>query len=132
MDVAALRDHAAEMLTVIAADLDTPQGADAQAEKGKGRGRPVASAAGQDADAPTAAAEHGAGRAESGFTIEQMVSESRALRASVIRLWTAAHVERGAAALDATALDDLHRGHIAVESSAARGTTFTVHLPRHA
>ena len=39
-------------------------------------------------DASTAAKQHGARRAESGFTVEQMVAEYRALRASVIRLWT--------------------------------------------
>jgi hypothetical protein len=36
MDVVALRDHAAAMLTVIAADLNTPQGGAAQAAKGQG------------------------------------------------------------------------------------------------
>ena len=84
MDIAALRDHANEMLTVIAADLKEPQAEAARAAKSKGN-------APDDDDARrTAAEEHGAGRAESGFTIEQMVSEYRALRASVIRLWTRA------------------------------------------
>ena len=46
-------------------------------------------------DLPTAAEEHGAGRAESGFSVEQMVAEYRALRASVIRLWTKACGELG-------------------------------------
>jgi hypothetical protein len=55
MDVAALRDHADAMLTAIAADLATPQGRVAQAEKSKGR------AQGDDADARTAAEEHGRG-----------------------------------------------------------------------
>ena len=32
MDITALRDHASEMLTVIAKDLATPQGDQAQAE----------------------------------------------------------------------------------------------------
>lgn len=84
MDIAALRDHANEMLTVIAADLDTLQGKQEQSEKSKGN------APAGDLDATTAAEQHGAGRAESGFTVEQMVSEYRALRASVIRLWTKA------------------------------------------
>ena len=43
----------------------------------------------------TAAQEHGAGRAGSGFTVEHMVAEFRALRASVIRLWTAQQRELG-------------------------------------
>ena len=82
MDIAALRDHAEEMLAVIAADLSTPQTPAQQAAKAQGR----SDAEGQQSS--TAAQAHGAGRAESGFTVEHMVSEFRALRASVIRLWT--------------------------------------------
>ena len=108
MNIAALRDHADEMLTVIAADLNTPQGGTEQSEKSKGNA--PADAPG----APTAAEEHGAGRAESGFTIEQMVSEYRALRASVIRLWTEA---RGVLAFGD--LEDLTRFNEAVDQSLA-------------
>jgi signal transduction histidine kinase len=111
MDIVALRDHASEMLTVIAEDLETPQGAKAQSEKSKGR-----APAGDGA--PTAAEEHGAGRAESGFTIEQMVSEYRALRASVIRLWAAS---RGGLALED--LGDLTRFNEAVDQSLAESVT---------
>ncbi|MEO7647784.1 MAG: sensor histidine kinase [Gemmatimonadaceae bacterium] len=87
MDIDALRDHASEMLTVIAADLDTPQNRHEQSEKAKGNAPEEA--------ATTAAEEHGADRAEHGFSVEQMVSEYRALRASVIRLWTKKHGELG-------------------------------------
>ena len=103
MDITALRDHANEMLTVIAADLATPQAGDAQAEKSKGN------APSTEGEMVTAAEEHGAGRAESGFTMEQMVSEYRALRASVIRLWV-----RGAGRADAGGRGGPHalqRGH---------------------
>ena len=82
MGIAALRDHADGILTMIAADLATAQDAAEQSEKSKGRA--VDDSPGQE----TAAEEHGAGRAESGFTVTQMVAEYRALRASVIRLWT--------------------------------------------
>lgn len=82
MDIAALRDHARDMLGVIAADLSVPQTATQQADKAKG----LSDAGGRRSQ--TAAQAHGAGRAESGFTVEQMVAEFRALRASVIRLWT--------------------------------------------
>lgn len=108
MDIVALRDHANEMLSVIAADLCTPQGGSAQQEKSKGN------APDGDPGAPTAAEEHGAGRAESGFTVEQMVSEYRALRASVIRLWTKS---RGVLAADD--LDDLTRFNEAIDQSLA-------------
>lgn len=82
MGIAGLRDHADGILSMIAADLATAQDADEQSEKSKGRA--VDDSPGRE----TAAEEHGAGRAESGFTVTQMVAEYRALRASVIRLWT--------------------------------------------
>jgi hypothetical protein len=81
MNMTALADHANDMLTVIAKDLDTPQDERERAEKSKGN------APADESIEDTAAEEHGAGRAESGFTVEQMVAEFRALRASVIRLW---------------------------------------------
>lgn len=79
MNIAALRDHADAMLTAFAADLATPEGQQARAEKSHGQPRA------EDAHA-TAAGEHGAGRAASGYSMQQMVAEYRALRASVIRL----------------------------------------------
>lgn len=88
MDLTALRDHANEMLTVIATDLATAQTQDQATEKSKGEKVDLNAS-------PTAAEHHGAGRAESGFTIEQMVAEFRALRASVIRLWAKSHGEIG-------------------------------------
>jgi len=89
MDIAALRDHARDMLGVIAADLSAPQTATQQADKSKG----LSDAAGRQSQ--TAAQAHGAGRAGSGFTVEQMVAEFRALRASVIRLWTRRQPQAG-------------------------------------
>jgi signal transduction histidine kinase len=118
MDIAALRDHAGEMLAVIAADLATPQGRLAQSEKSKGR------APAEDPTVRTAAEEHGAGRAESGFTVEQMVAEYRALRASVIRLWTKA--QGGLAADDA---EDLIRFSEAIDQALAESVSqFTLDL----
>ena len=108
MDVAALRDHADAMLAVIAADLATTQGRFAQSEKSKGR------ALADDSEARTAAEEHGTGRAQSGFTVAQMVAEYRALRASVIRLWTQAE-----GALDASDIDDLTRFNEAIDQALA-------------
>ena len=113
MDIAALRDHANEMLTVIARDLRTPQGGGAQAEKSKGLAPGAAASA-----EPTAAEEHGAGRAESGFTMEQMVSEYRALRASVIRLWTRAQGE-----ITPGDVEDLTRFNEAVDQSLAESVS---------
>ena len=112
MDIVALRDHANEMLTAIATDLATPQGDRAQAEKSKGR------APGAESDSRTAAEEHGAGRAESGFTVEQMIAEYRALRASVIRLWTKIQGE-----LRASDVEDLTRFNEAIDQSLAESIT---------
>ncbi|HZG44499.1 MAG TPA: sensor histidine kinase, partial [Longimicrobium sp.] len=113
MDIVGLRDHAAEMLKVIAADLGTAQGGDAQSAKSKGNEPAVGAAA-----ADTAAEEHGADRAGSGFTIEQMVSEYRALRASVIRLWTRAYGE-----LTPADVDDLTRFNEAIDQSLAESVS---------
>lgn len=112
MDIKELRDHANEMLTVIAADINTPQGGDAQAKKSKGN------APAEDTDTDTAAEEHGAGRAESGFSIEQMVAEYRALRASVIRLWTEAKGE-----INAGDIEDLTRFNEAIDQSLAESVS---------
>ena len=108
MDIAALRDHAGAMLTAIAADLGTAQSSQEQEAKSQGHMRPAGAAR------PTAAAEHGAGRAESGFSIDQMVAEYRALRASVIRLWT-----RAERTLDAADLDDIIRFNEAIDQALA-------------
>ena len=110
MDIADLRDHASEMLTVIAEDLATPQGDRAQAEKSKGNA--------PDEPVKTAATKHGADRAESGFTTEQMVSEYRALRASVIRLWAKS---QGKATPDD--LEDLTRFNEAIDQALAESIT---------
>lgn len=108
MGIVALSDHASEMLTVIARDLKTPQGGLQQSEKSKGNAPAL------DAKNKTAAEKHGSGRAESGFTTEQMVAEYRALRASVIRLWTKDHKE-----FSPTDLDDLTRFNEAIDQSLA-------------
>jgi signal transduction histidine kinase len=112
MGIAALRDHANAMLSVIAADLATSQTGHAQSEKSKGNARAA------DAASPTAAGQHGAGRAKSGFTVEQMVAEYRALRASVIRLWT-----KSEGALGAEDVDDLTRFNEAIDQALAESVT---------
>jgi signal transduction histidine kinase len=112
MDVAALRDHANAMLTVIAADLGNPQSGNEQSEKSKGRARDTGSTV------ATAAEEHGSGRAESGFTVEQMVAEYRALRASVIRLWTREQGE-----LKSGDIEDLTRFNEAIDQALAESVS---------
>ena len=111
MDLDALRDHAREMLGTIIRDLRSPQTDREQAEKSKGL-------APAEEGADTAAEVHGAGRAGSGFTVGEMVSEYRALRASVIRLWTDAH-----GTLTGDDLQDLMRFNEAIDQSLAESLT---------
>ncbi|MEO6877130.1 MAG: histidine kinase dimerization/phospho-acceptor domain-containing protein, partial [Gemmatimonadaceae bacterium] len=113
MDIATLRDHAKEMLTVIARDLDTPETGPEQAAKSKGK-----SDARETGVPSTAAQEHGAARAESGFTVAQMLSELRALRASVIRLWTKQHRD-----IAVTDLEDMIRFNEAIDQTIAESIT---------
>jgi signal transduction histidine kinase len=116
MDLAALRDHALEMLTNIVADLRTPQTDAEQVDKSKGNADPAV-------DEPdTAAQVHGAGRAESGFTVAEMVAEYRALRASVIRLWTS-----DTGTLTGDDLDDLMRFNEAIDQALAESITRYAH-----
>ena len=100
LSITELRDHATAMLKEIVVDLRTPQSDVEQAAKGKGNAPPH-----RRGDAATAAMAHGAGRAESGFTVGEMASEFRALRASVTRLWTRAHDH----ALNGDDLEDMIR-----------------------
>ena len=79
MDSKELRDHAVNMLHDIALDISNPQTARAQRQKSHGAGRLIAD--------ESSAEVHAAARLFSGFTIEQLVSEYRALRASVLKLW---------------------------------------------
>jgi signal transduction histidine kinase len=78
-DKAMLRDDAAEILKTIASDMETAQTAAQQTVKSKGRGPKTA----QDSSAET----HSVVRLGQGFNQVQAISEFRALRASVIRLW---------------------------------------------
>jgi signal transduction histidine kinase len=112
MDIASLRDHAAPMLAAIAADMQQPQSEGARARKSRGDAPAAAEGA------PTAAAQHGTDRAGSGFTLEEMFAEYRALRASVLRLWTRARGQ-----LDETDLQDLIRFNEAIDQALAESIT---------
>jgi signal transduction histidine kinase len=111
MDLAGLRDHALAMLKTIVLDLRTPQTDAEQSAKSKGRAPALLD------DSDTAAEVHGAGRAESGFSVGEMVSEYRALRASVIRLWTKAN-----GTLTGEDLDDLMRFNETIDQALAEST----------
>ena len=75
----ALRDHIHQILDFITKDIPSSQTEKEQTTKSKGNKKDVIK--------NTAAETHAALRLSGGFNIEQMVSEYRALRASVIKLW---------------------------------------------
>lgn len=101
-----LRDEARGILTAIAHDMSTAQSAAEQKTKSEGR-------APRPQHAPDSAAKvHGGDRLSHGFDLNEMVSEFRALRASVIRLWTQ---EIGQA--DRVALDELTRFNEAIDQA---------------
>jgi diguanylate cyclase (GGDEF)-like protein/PAS domain S-box-containing protein len=75
-----LRDHARQMLLVIADDLKHKQSSSEQTKKSKGL-------APQHNTKETPAEKHGFSRLEQGFSLCEMVSEYRALRASVTKIF---------------------------------------------
>src|SRR5690349_22186101 len=96
MSSRALRDHAKPILLAIATDLASEQTVLEQSEKSKGL-------APMQSGRETAAATHGALRQLSGFDVKQLGAEYRALRASVIRLWT----KRQPSAMDTAVVEDM-------------------------
>ncbi len=101
------RDHVALMLQAIALDLETPQSKTEQSDKSKGK---------DDAQVEdtTAANSHGTDRAASGYTAMQMVSEFRALRASVLRLYSESQT-----AFDRESVEDITRFNEAIDQALA-------------
>jgi signal transduction histidine kinase len=80
MSLVELRDHAKDILEAIVKDLSSYQSSTDQTDKSKGLD--PAGRGGQ-----WAASIHGRLRHDAGFDLNQLASEYRALRASVIRLW---------------------------------------------
>lgn len=112
LDAGTLRDHAEGILAASARDLRTAQTSEEQLQKSQGK-------AFQPLHAPETAAEtHGLLRATDGFTLKQLIAEYRALRASVLKLWAAAHDP------DAHALDDMTRFNEAIDQAVAESVDF--------
>jgi len=107
----ALRDHAQSILEAVAKDLSTPQTAEAQSQKSKGQA-PIVPGAPE-----TAAQTHAVLRAVSGFDINQLVAEYRALRASVLRLWI------DAKPLQAEDIEDVMRFNEAIDQAVAESVS---------
>ena len=75
-----LRDHAKQILEEIAADISKPQTTAASIAKSKGDGPTT--------EGNTASETHAETRMLFGFSVDQLVSEYRALRSSVLLLWS--------------------------------------------
>ena len=117
----ALKDHIVELLTFVADDLESSQTAKEQVQKSRGLGK----AAGQFTK--SAAEAHAALRLSDGFNIDQMVSEYRALRASVVKHWTA-----NSQVLLATDLEDLTRFNEAIDQAMTESVAEYTKMINHA
>lgn len=106
-----LRDHAAELLVAVVYDMKTPQSRAEQSEKSKGRDVEEA----EEGDLASVGHAHASERLKSGFKLEELVSEYRALRASVLRLWAEAHGEKQA---------EMTRFNEAIDESLTEATTW--------
>lgn len=84
LSVAALRDHAAGILRAAVQVLRSAEVGSTDPVASPGPPQPAGRA-------PTAAQTHGNLRASDGFTLQQMLSEYKTLRASVIRRWAHEH-----------------------------------------
>ena len=80
LSVLTLRDHLREILLAMADDMESPQSREEQSAKSEGKG-----VRGGALDRISAL--HARMRLDSGFNLEQAISEYRALRSSILFLW---------------------------------------------
>jgi len=100
LDASSLRDHLPEIVQAIVADLREPQTAAEAVEKSEGQ------ASTPPGQRRSAAGTHALHRAHSGYSIANLVSEYRALRASVLRLWADAPHEHRVPPNDVTRFNE--------------------------
>lgn len=86
IDEKGLEDHAEELLTALVSDMKLPQTQIEKSDKSKGHAAEGALA--------RVGHKHASERLETGFNLDQLVSEYRALRASVLRLWEGAQGDK--------------------------------------
>lgn len=120
MDVLALRDHAEDLLRVTARDMTSEQSLQEQSDKSKG----IGGGGLQSGRLDRASEVHAIERLGSGFNLNEVVSEYRALRASVLSLWR----ERVQGA-DEQDLHDLTRFNESIDQSLAEAVkSFTTRV----
>ena len=110
VNIKTLRDHAGEMLKAIAKDIQQWQSKSEQIVKSKGQKSPE--------EVGSAAEIHGVARLAEGLDIGEMVSEFRALRASVTKLWG-----RTVKNMQSTDFDDLVRFNEAIDEAVCVSVT---------
>jgi signal transduction histidine kinase len=109
-----LRDHIHQILEFIVDDMRSPQSPREQTKKSHGKQENDAKSA-----ISTAAETHAALRLAGGFGIDQMVSEYRALRASVVKLWG-----RSNPLIDTYDLSDLTRFNESIDQVLAESVIY--------
>ena len=107
----ALRDHIHQILAFIEADMASYQTPVEQTRKSHGQKKQT--------EPVTAAQTHAAVRFAGGFDIGQMASEYRALRASVLKLWT-----KTGPAFDAEDIADMIRFNESIDQELAESVKF--------
>ena len=115
----ALRDHIHQILAFIDTDIASHQTPVEQTQKSHGEKK--------QAEPVTAAQTHAAVRFAGGFDIGQMASEYRALRASVLKLWT-----KTGPAFDAQDISDMIRFNESIDQELAESVNFYTDQVAHA
>jgi len=112
LDVATLRDHAAQILQTVVLDLRTTQSRSERVAKSRGEAtRPLQTP-------ETAAETHAVLRASGGFSMDQMIAEYRSLRAAVLELWA------GSDEPEPQTLRDVNRFNEAIDQAVAESVHF--------
>lgn len=114
MDSLALRDHAKEILLATVQDMNSSQSAAQRTARSRGKGQ----AEEFDIALNGASELHAIGRLGCGFDLMEVISEYRALRASVLRLW---HDSEPAA--DERNVNDLSRFNESLDQSVAKAVS---------
>jgi len=111
LDQLTLRDHAGQILQATARNMKSAQSPEERAQKSKGQPQP-----GQDSDALDGASDmHALDRLNLGFDMLEVMSEYRALRASVLRLW-----HESTRDISHTDVEDLTRFNESIDQSLAQ------------
>jgi diguanylate cyclase (GGDEF)-like protein/PAS domain S-box-containing protein len=110
-----LRDHAKAMLQSIVKDLTAPQTKKQELKKSKGHSQYLSK---YSMLVDETAGQHALGRLDSGFSIQELVSEFRALRASVLRLW-----EKSPEATKLSDLNEMSRFNESIDQALSESVT---------